>query len=409
MGIASRAVVAVCFSSVVGCVIDSSPEAATNGPLSDRVGVVQSAIQGGTTDASATYVVGLYNSVQQSRCTAVMIAPNLAIASRHCIDVTATKVTCATHFGVKIGDTDISLTSCNDISDIGKCTWHQSVKIYRPADDSFCGNDIVLIRLGEPMTDIVPATPNFLPVVADNSADFAVIGYGATDPQLDSPGVRRRIGNMTVACVGSVCSGTTAANGDQMADNEFASSSLGVCEGDSGAPAIQQRSDGTVNVLGVVSRVGYLEHTCSGSIYTRLDRWRTFIAGAARESAAAGNYTAASWTQGLMGDACATGGDCGSTTCGAFNSQSMCTHACDATTTCEAGYQCGAQSLCEPVAPAATATPATPTAPTGPVRLSDGCSIGASHSDAREDAPWSLLALAAIGLAGRRRRASAAH
>lgn len=405
----ARRGVVVLVLTALGCSMSTSPDAEEErtGAATDPIGVSRSAIQGGALDNTSTFVVGLNNG--GSTCTAVMIAPNLALASRHCIDITATHVTCETQFTSTTEDNAIALGNCPDVLPSSDCSaWKQSSKLYRPPSDTFCGNDLVVVQLRDSIPDIVPATPNFGAVAVEEGTEFSVVGYGAISPDaaLDTAGIRRRIDHMKLACVGAACSGTTAANGVQMTDNEFTSSDTGVCEGDSGAPAFVQKPDGTVVVLGLVSRVGYQPTECSGSIYTRLDTWRTFIASAGRAAAAAGGYPAPAWSAGLLGDACTAPADCGSQACATFNGASMCTHACSATLPCETGYQCGTQALCEP-APVAPTTPA-PAAPTGPVRLGDGCSCGVgpmpSPSMPASSALAWPLALAALALRSRRSR-----
>jgi MYXO-CTERM domain-containing protein len=279
---------------------------------------------------------------------------------------------------------------------LADCEFHRSTKIYRSSDDSFCGNDLAVVQIGD-LLPVIPAIPSFAPIETGASATFSVVGYGASDAKLNLSGTRRRIDSLTVACVGQACSGGPSAFGAPMAEREFVSSSKGVCEGDSGAPALATRADGSVSVLGVVSRVGYTSSECVGSIYTRIDSWREVISTAGRAAARSGHYAVPDWSKAEMGTSCAVSDDCATSLCASIEAGLVCTQACSDVAPCGLGFVCGAQALCEAVKPSG---------PEEPKRLSTGCAtIGCASGHGSPSAGWLLGVLVLAGAVARRRKA----
>ena len=169
------------------------------------------------------------------------------------------------------------------------------------------------------------------------------IGYGADTTGVAGAGVRRIREDVGMVCIPNdpdfvdCCANTTAAG--PMAYAEFASGD-GLCEGDSGSSAFDQKSfdEGTWASFGVLSRGGVSADgmTCTGSIYTRFDAWASLIVETAVQAATEGGYAPPSWTAtplpaggpsvtagicgapstaGADGTTCDTDGQCASGTC----------------------------------------------------------------------------------------------
>jgi MYXO-CTERM domain-containing protein len=216
----------------------------------------------------------------------------------------------------------------------------------------------------------------------------------------------------------------------------------GVCEGDSGGPAL----DLAGKVVGVVSRGGA---QCSRPIYGSINAWRELIQRVALEAAEAGGYDAPFWATtgksdppgdtpppvppeppptgtggapnppepvlGGQGDPCSSGADCQSGFgCYQPNSSSVpfCVERCDAEADCEGNQACtsvGAgnaeASVClerrkDPVVDGAAGDTG---APSGDVTTSEaGCAVSAPRSS--NSAVFAAAIALALALNLRRRR-----
>lgn len=416
----------------------------------EEVGRVTSAIQGGQTTTSYPYVLGLFSTSVGGLCTGTLIAPNLVLTARHCIDGTSSEsVDCArSKFTRPGGDDSIVAMACADVTRPRSCvSRYRSTKLVRTPGTSFCGNDMALVILDEniPATVATPVIPAVELPIYDKKYNRTItaIGYGATDAEGDGAGVKRILENISVACVPNhpnpnydcfkVAPGVNA-----FTANEFIAGS-GTCSGDSGSSAFEQGSfnHNAPVTLGVLSRGGVDGSTCASSLYTRTDSWRDLIIATALEAATLGGYTAPAWTAAkpfetpdagtpapkgsALGEACSDDGQCASGLCAVTpgsgdGAESHCTVACDDENPCEEGYACleGARDdqagLCL-VAPVPTVTSApvatTPAAQPSGSDEGQGCSVA---RDPGKPIPWRGNAVAvtmvglALGLTVRRRR-----
>ncbi len=404
---------------VVGC----SSEA----PTSSQV----ERIQGGTIDTTHTFAVGVCagNGPGQCQlfCSGALIAPNLVMTARHCVQQpSSSTIDCATTtFGAQYGPTAAFYITTNASMFQSSKGWHQAKKIYTTTGTKVCGNDMSLIELVDNVslseaggTFVTPVVQYPMTDHTKYSTTVTAIGYGDTSATTQDPGTRHILQNTNLACIpgdASIDCGVQT----QITAAEFASGN-GTCEGDSGSSAYEQKNFNKSIPLsfGVLSRGGSTGSTCEGGIYTRTDAWKSFLVATALTAASDGGYTPPAWTSdpppadagapdsgttadggtppppGSLGAPCGDASDCNSGICLSNNGgQSyICSATCDPNgdgTDCAAdgSYQCTASDgtgYCFPKPPA--------TGDNEDGTLTGGCAIG--KSDPSKPVPWGTLVLA---------------
>jgi hypothetical protein len=422
---------------VVGC--SQSPSHSSSSRDLGRTGSTDQAIQGGSLDGAAhPYAVGVCSGQKgncSGFCSGALITPNLVVTARHCVDQTSKIIECAKNptFGARHNQMWIT-TSDNMMQ--GTVGWHQVnvASIVTTADDHVCGNDIALLILNTPVAaaEATPATPGVQYPMTDYvrypSHRVTAIGYGNTGPTGFSAGTRRIRGLIHVECV----------PGDELIpcppefnDNEFFTGD-GTCEGDSGSSAFEEKSvaAGKPVSFGVLSRggdnanpdAGTAATLCKGGLYTRLDKFRDLVVGAA--NTASKNWTlypkpVPDWTLYVppppdagapeagppkkptnLGDGvgCETNEQCKSGVCADTGAGKACTTACVATpesTGCFEGYVCK-DAIC--VQDLGGGPPIETAATPGETVTSPGCSVVRSPSPRSDSGkPLEMLGIAAAG------------
>ena len=290
------ALVAVCAASCGG------PPAPA-----DLVGTTTSDIQGGATDTTHLFAVGVVQLADQGQgmvafCTGVLLAPNLVATARHCVaQLTTTDITCSTSkFGPLFPVTDVFVTTDTNIT--MNSLFHPVSTLVVPtgSDQTFvCGNDIALMILGdnidlpqyvEPVITPPMTSPQYEPVVT-------AIGYGITSPTDTmgmTAGTRRIKENVALTCIPNDTMFTDCFTDPDakmlLTSGEFVSGDS-TCEGDSGSAAFEQSNfdEGNWVAFGVLSRGSQSADntTCEQPIYTRFDAWGSLIVDAAQQAAKA--------------------------------------------------------------------------------------------------------------------------
>jgi MYXO-CTERM domain-containing protein len=426
---------AVAILSIVGC--GSSGAAPT-----EKVGQSENAIQGGMTDTTHTFAVAMCIGAAggpmngqncQALCSGALIAPNLVISARHCVDtVSSDTVDCSSDtFGSQLFPTsEFYITSDYEIFDPA-AKWYQAAQIITPTPTSFCGNDLSLIILSsnvpssEVPTLVVPEI--WYPVDSPMySGTETAIGFGLDAPDDEySAGTRRYLEDIPIECVpndpeASLACAPVAESG--IATNEFEAGN-GPCEGDSGSSAYEQTAfnAGTFLSLGVLSRGGVSGDMCVGSVYTQLNAWQSLIVSTAETAASMGGYPVPTWatkpsgssdggashdaaagdgggTGGLpVGATCSAPDACQSGECVAPNADAgyVCSQKCSGEDagTCPMGFECFME-YCFAGSTSGTLSS---------VSSGGGCSV-ANAAESETSEGWVLAASVGLVAARRRRR-----
>jgi Trypsin len=286
---------------VAACAVSCS-----SGPApTDRVTMTSSAIQGGTTDATHTFAVGVVQLAQEAQnmvafCSGVLLAPNLVATARHCVaELTSTTIDCTSStFGALYPASQVLVTTDTTITMNSMFKTVSKVIVPTGANQTaVCGNDIALMILDENVTLPRYAEPVITPPMTDAQYRPVVtaIGYGIdtpTDTQGNSAGIRRIREDIPLTCVPNDSSFTDCFTDPSaksvLTAGEFVSGDS-TCEGDSGSAAFEQGNFDSGNWLafGVLSRGGVSQDgtTCDQPIYSRFDAWGPLIVGAAQQAA----------------------------------------------------------------------------------------------------------------------------
>jgi secreted trypsin-like serine protease len=273
-------------------------------PPSEDVGTIASPIQGGMTDTTHKFSVGVVQLAQEQQnmvafCTGVLLAPNLVATARHCVaQLASTTIDCMNStFGPLFPASQVFVTTDTNITMTSLFVPVTDVIVPSGADQTHvCGNDIALMILASNISLPQYVEPVIAPPMTDPMFEHAVtaIGYGIdtpTDMTGMTAGTRRIRENVQLTCIPndttftdcftdpnarSVLTGTEFVSGDS------------TCEGDSGSGAFEQGNfnQGRWVAFGILSRGGVSADgtTCEQPIYSRFDAWGSLIVDAAQQA-----------------------------------------------------------------------------------------------------------------------------
>ena len=271
----------------------------------DLVGTTSSDIQGGSTDTTHLFAVGVVQLADEQQnmvafCSGVLLAPNLVATARHCVaQLASTTIDCSSStFGPLYPANQVLVTTDTNITMNSTFVQVTSVVVPTGSDQTaVCGNDLALLILNanielpqyvEPVITPPMTSAQYEPVVT-------AIGYGIdtpTDTTGMSAGTRRIKENVQLTCIPNDTSFTDCFSDPSarqvLTASEFVSGDS-TCEGDSGSGAFEQGNFdmGKWVAFGVLSRGGVSTDgtTCTQPIYTRFDAWGSLIVGAAQQAA----------------------------------------------------------------------------------------------------------------------------
>ena len=183
-------------------------------PSTDLTETTSSPIQGGSTDTTHTFAVGVVQLAQAQQnmvafCTGVALTPNLVATARHCVaQLSSTTIDCTSStFGPLYPADKVFITPDTTITMNSNFVPVTSLVVPTGANQtSVCGNDIALMILSENLALPQFVTPVITPPMTNSQYEPVVtaIGYGIdtpTDSTGMSAGTRRIKQNVQLTCI----------------------------------------------------------------------------------------------------------------------------------------------------------------------------------------------------------------
>lgn len=248
------------------------------------LGQLSQPIVGGETDREhlAVVAITLIRRREVALCTGTLIAPNLVLTARHCVSATeGEEVDCnESEFGRLFSPEELWVSSSTTV---GESTFYPVREVLVPDDGrALCGSDIALMIMDGQFrtTSIEPMAPR-LNEPARRGEPFTAVGFG--DALSDGEaGVRRALTGLEVVCGPEDCNSPNF-----LTRREFVGEQ-GVCDGDSGGPAL----DAAGRVVGVASRATV---DCGLAVYTAITPWRDWILEVGERAFDQGRYDEPEW------------------------------------------------------------------------------------------------------------------
>ncbi len=254
----------------------------------ERLGAAPSDIQGGSPDSRDDAVVGValldQGGFVRRTCSGTLVAPNLVLTAQHCVADTPPFVDCRTSSFGPVIDASLVRITTSPFMWASDADWLPVTEVHPPPGArAVCGQDVALIVLAAPVDpERAAPMPPLLEASPARDEGYSAIGYGATEGGGDDAGLRRRRDALHVVCVGDACRSGQVAEPEWRGDH-------GVCNGDSGGPAVDRRGF----VIGVTSRG---PSGCEAPIYGGLLGHATWLRQIAKHAAHEASYEDPSWT-----------------------------------------------------------------------------------------------------------------
>jgi secreted trypsin-like serine protease len=211
-------------------------------------------------------------------CTGTVVAPRVVLTAAHCAeDVESGVFSQPTEYKVAIGVANPKQASAENVYDV------VATHVFPNFDPGVIHGDAAILVLSRPTS----APPLSLAGAADaplyaGGASVAVAGWGLTAAQNRQAPANLRSTTMVVQS-DSTCKRRTRgfykeySPALQLCLLSPPANKSGTCFGDSGGPAIGQRTDGTLVELAVISVVGPLCTPQSPNVLTRVDLVSTWV------------------------------------------------------------------------------------------------------------------------------------
>ena len=251
-----------------------------DGPMAeDDIGRVQTRIVNGepAPDPVHDAVVLLQNAKVDSLCTGVILSrtgePVVVLTARHCVSKVRGNFECKP--SDILYDYDVTGTEVRTGSNAQTVVGKGARAFFETVDQTgICNNDFAVLLLDSTNQGIEPVRLRVDPSSLYKGEVFAAVGYGARkypDPYGQTVGDRYLRNDVTVTHIGPMI--TT------LYSREFLGTE-GMCDGDSGGPALTPGND----LIGIASRMS----GCVGGVglWTRVDKFLDVVDDAFREACA---------------------------------------------------------------------------------------------------------------------------
>jgi hypothetical protein len=288
------------------------PEAqlAASTPSVDRVSALR-----GIADRGFDPAVVLIDVAGTGWCTGAMLAADLVVTARRCVEIPLGELTCPAHGAQVSGPRDLTTLRILVGDDVSSAVERaRGLGVSLPPGDTLCSDDLALLLLNQPIDDVAPFLPSA--TGAALGAHVRSVGIAAGDKTVRD--------HVLVAAT---------------SDRELALDEA-PCSGEPGGAVIDET---TGELLGVLSRG---EPSCTAAsgwdVATRIDAFFPLVQRALSSAYMSNQAHKAKEKKGPvdMGASCAEASDCAAGDCVTYEGAQYCTRDCDPTDRCPATYRC---------------------------------------------------------------------